>query len=232
MLATPDTNRHATLRQYQPLVARLARQLVARLPASVQLDDIVQAGMIGLMDAATRFKSDQGTQFETFATQRVRGAMLDELRSNDWVPRSVRRSQRAIDAAVRALEQSLGRVPLESEIAARLGLDLPGYRAILVDARASQVFRYEEWDGDGAGRASPPADPSADPLGQLEDKRLRGALVAAIEALPDRERLVMGLYYDQDLNFREIAAVLGVTESRICQLHTRAVERIRLAVPH
>jgi RNA polymerase sigma factor for flagellar operon FliA len=231
MNATLVRESHETLRQYQPMVTRLARQLIAKLPASVELDDIVQAGMIGLMDAATRFQPDQGTQFETFATQRVRGAMLDELRQNDWLPRSVRRNQRSIDRSIRALEQSLGRAPLESEIAAQLGLALPEYRAMLLDARMGQHMSYDDWDVDGEGAGDRLADPGKDPSGNLEDKRFRAALIAAIERLPERERNLMGLYYEQDLNFREIAVVLGVTESRVCQLHTQAVARIRSSLP-
>jgi RNA polymerase sigma factor for flagellar operon FliA len=227
--ATQARERNETVRRFQPLVARLARQLIAKLPASVELDDIMQAGMIGLMDAATRYQTDQGTQFETFATQRVRGAMLDELRQNDWLPRSVRRNQRAVDAAIHALEQDLGRAPLESEIAARLGVALVEYREILIDIRAGLIVSYEEWDeheGE-SGTSARHADPAADPLDRLEDKRFRATLVAAIETLPEREQHLMGLYYQHELNFREIAAVLGVTESRVCQLHSQAVSRIR-----
>jgi RNA polymerase sigma factor for flagellar operon FliA len=231
MHATLARQSNETLRQYHPMVTRLARQLVAKLPASVELDDIVQAGLIGLMDAATRYQADQGTQFETFATQRVRGAMLDELRQNDWMPRSVRKNQRSIDRSIRALEQELGRPPLESEIAARLGLSMKDYREMLVDARAGQILSYDDWDGEGESAGERLVDPHADPSGRLEDKRFRAALIAAIEQLPERERNLMGLYYEQELNFREIAAVLGVTESRVCQLHSQAVARIRAKIP-
>lgn len=220
------------LQRFAPLVSRLARQLVAKLPSCVELDDIVQAGMIGLMDAARRFNEGQGAQFETFATQRVRGAMLDELRQNDWAPRTVRRTQRALDAALHALEQRLGRAPFEREVAAELGLELAEYREMLVEARSGQVVSYEESeendDGETVARYS--ADASEEPPSRYEDRRLREALVAAIERLPERERQLMGLYYEQDLNFREIAAVLGVTESRICQMHTQAVARLRAGV--
>ena len=220
------------LQRFAPLVGRLARQLVAKLPPSVELDDIVQAGMIGLMDAARRFKEGQGAQFETFATQRVRGAMLDELRQNDWAPRTVRRTQRTLDVALRALEQRLGRAPFEREVAAELGLGLAEYREMVVEARGGQVVSYDESeendDGEVVARYS--ADSSGEPPSRYEDRRLREALVAAIERLPERERQLMGLYYEQDLNFREIAAVLGVTESRICQMHAQAVARLRASV--
>ena len=223
----------AIVQQFAPFVARLARQLTAKLPSSVELDDIQQAGMIGLMDAAQRFKDDQGAQFETFATQRVRGAMLDELRRNDWAPRTVRRTQRNLDRAISALEQRLGRAPAEREIANELWVSLAEYREMLVEARGGQVISADELHGE-ENRESPldrlPADAGDEPLARLEDRRLREGLVEAIEALPERERQLMGLYYEQDLNFREIAAVLGVTESRVCQMHTQAVARLRTKV--
>jgi RNA polymerase sigma factor for flagellar operon FliA len=228
-LVSPDCR---VLERFAPLVNRLARQLVARLPACVEMDDIVQAGMIGLMDAARRYKEDQGTAFETFATQRVRGAMLDELRQNDWAPRSVRRTQRALDAAIAALEQKLGRAPTEREIAAALGVGLGEYRAMLGEARGAQVVSCDDLDEEGEGSTLErlPAEASTMPHARLEERRFHEALVAAIEALPERERQLMGLYYEQDLNFREIAAVLGVTESRVCQMHTQAVARIRARI--
>ena len=229
-LALPDCQ--PVLETFAPLVTRLARQLAARLPASVELDDIVQAGMIGLMEAARRFESGHGAQFETFATQRVRGAMLDELRQNDWAPRTVRRTQRALDAAIHALEQRLGRAPLEGEVARELGVDFAEYRALVVQARSGQLVSYEELEegreGEATGRHR--ADAACEPQSQLEERRLREALVAGIEQLPERERQVTGLYYEQDLNFREIAAVLGVTESRACQMHSQAVARLRARV--
>ena len=225
--ATPDYDH--ILKRFSPLVTRIARHLVAKLPASVELDDIVQAGMMGLMDAASRYQPDQGTQFETFAAQRVRGAMLDELRQNDWAPRGVRKNQRRIEAAIGALAQRLGRAPRETEIAGELGVTLSGYQRMLGEAKGLQIFSFDdvEDEGDESGFARHPAAPGADPAAQLEDKRFRAALVESIDALPERERVLMGLYYEQDLNFREIAAILGVTESRVCQLHTQAIARLR-----
>ena len=218
--------------RFAPLVTRIARQLAAKLPASVELDDIVQAGMIGLMDAARRYKADQGAQFETFATQRVRGAMLDEVRQNDWAPRTVRRTQRALDAAIHAVEQRLGRAATEREIAGELGVSLADYRAMLVEARGGQIVSFDEIEENAEGEAVARhrSDESQEPHARLEERRFREALVSAIGELPEREQQLMGLYYEQDLNFREIAAVLGVTESRICQMHTQAVARLRARV--
>jgi RNA polymerase sigma factor FliA len=216
---------------HAPLVKRIAHHLLARLPANVQLDDLIQAGMIGLFDAIQRYEECQGTQFETYANQRIRGAMLDELRANDWLPRSVRKAQRRIENAIHALEQRLGRAPSETEIAREMGLGLADYQKALGEARGAQLVHIDEMGGEGeAGgyldRHLPGAE-AQEPGACLDERRFKEALVAAIGGLPERERLLMSLYYEEDLNFREIAAVLGVTESRICQLHTQTVARLR-----
>lgn len=215
--------------RYAPLVKRMAAHLFSRLPPSVQLDDIIQAGMIGLMDAAGRYRDDQGAQFETFAGQRIRGAMLDELRKNDWLPRSIRKAQRAVEAAMSRTEQRLGRQPAENEIATELGLSLSAYQSLLQEAHGSQLFYYQDFDEGGEEQFLDRncVDSRPDPQGILQDKRFRKVLAEAIDKLPDREKMLMGMYYEQDLNFREIAEVLGVTESRICQLHSQAVARLR-----
>jgi len=217
------------LKEYAPLVKRMAHHLLTRLPASVQLDDIMQAGMMGLIDAVSRYEESHGTQFETYATQRIRGAMLDELRANDWLPRSLRKTQRSIEGAISRTEQRLGRAPNESEIAKEMGVSLEDYQHMLGEAKGCQLLYAEDFNEDeGEGlleRRS--TDDDSDPLARLKDKRFREALVAAIEKLPEREKTVMGLYYEQELNLREIAAVLGVTESRVCQLHGQAVTRLR-----
>ncbi|HZQ62036.1 MAG TPA: RNA polymerase sigma factor FliA [Casimicrobiaceae bacterium] len=225
--AKVDTDKR--IAEFAPLVRRMAHHLAAKLPPSVEIDDIIQAGMIGLMDAAARFQEGQGAQFETFATQRIRGSMLDELRQNDWLPRSARKSLRRIEAAVHKLEQRLGRSPNEKEIAAELGESLESYQALLQEARGCELLHLEDFgrddDDDYLDRHCP--DQRSNPLELFHDARFRGALVKAIEALPEREKLLMGLYYEQDLNFKEIAAVLEVSESRVCQLHSQAVARLR-----
>ncbi|MDT3677586.1 MAG: RNA polymerase sigma factor FliA [Burkholderiaceae bacterium] len=223
-------DRHSAIERYGPMVRRMASQLIGRLPANVELDDLVQAGMIGLFDAMTRYETDRGAQFETFATQRVRGAMLDELRGSDWLPRSVRRNQRTVESAIHRAEQRLGRAPGETDIAEELGMALADYQHLLDDAKGAQLVHLADYDdGDGEegflDRNLPSRDD--DPQRILGDLRFRHALVAAIEKLPERERLVMGMYYEQDMNLKEIGAVLGVTESRISQLHSQAVARLR-----
>lgn len=217
-------------RDYAPLVRRLAHQMIARLPANVELDDMVQAGMIGLMDAVARFEQSQGVAFEVYAANRIRGAMLDELRANDWLPRSARKSQREIENAVRRLEGRIKRAPTETEIARELGISLADYQQMLNEARGAQLLYFDDLGG-GADNEDylerHVADEGADPSTILGDSRFRSALVMAIDQLPEREKLLMGLYYEQDMNLKEIGAVLGVTESRVCQLHSQAVARLR-----
>jgi RNA polymerase sigma factor for flagellar operon FliA len=221
---------NAMLKQYSPLVRRLAHQMIAKLPANVEIDDLIQVGMIGLSDALSRFDVAQGVQFETFATQRIRGAMLDELRGNDWMSRGDRRHQRSIEAAVHKLEQKLGRAPSEGEIAAELGMKLGDYQELLSKVRGTQLVYLEDMSGDEGDEDfldRHVADTEANPLSRLSDRKMREALVAAIENLPEREQYVMSMYYEHDMNLKEIAAVLGVTESRVCQLHSQSIARLR-----
>lgn len=220
------------LKQYSPLVRRLAHQMIAKLPANVEVDDLIQVGMIGLNDALSRFDAAQGVQFETFATQRIRGAMLDELRGSDWMSRGNRRQQRSIEAAVHKLEQQFGRAPQESEIAREMGLPLQEYQELLGKVRGTQLVYLEDMSGDDGDddyldRHMTP-DEDANPLGLLQDRRMREALVEAIKHLPEREQYVMSMYYEHDMNLKEIAAVLGVTESRVCQLHSQSIARLRV----
>ncbi len=217
------------VQRFAPLVKRIACHLMARLPASVQVDDLVQNGMLGLLDAIGRFDAGSGAQFEAYAAQRVRGAMLDGLRENDWLPRSLRRNCRRIEAAIAQLEQQQGRAPSEQELAEAMGMALADYQEMLQAARGHQLVYLEdlvsERGEDFLERHL--ADAGADPAKRFEDEDERQQLVRAIELLPERERLLMALYYEQELNLREIGAVLGVTESRVCQLHSQAVLRLR-----
>ena len=232
-----DTSGSARLlTEYTPLVRRLALQLIAKLPANVELDDLIQAGMMGLLDAAGRYQDDQGAKFETYASQRIRGAMLDELRANDWVSRGLRQSSRGVAKAVQVQEQKLGRAPTESEIAQELQLPLPDYQHLLQEIHGCQLVYYEDFDrndeensfldqqccGEGSDRGG-----SNGPLERLLESGLRHKLVEAIEAVPERERLLLSLYYEQELNLREIGAVLEVTQSRVCQLHSQVISRLR-----
>ena len=206
-------DRSAAVERYAPLVRRLASQMIAKLPANVELDDLIQAGMIGLMDALARYETGHGAQFETFATQRIRGAMIDELRGSDWLPRSVRRNQRAIETAVNAVEQRTKRPATETEI-----------------AHGGQLFYIDDFGGSDSEEGyldRHVGDEASDPVRVMSDERFRASLATAIENLPEREKQVMGMYYEHDMNLKEIGAVLGVTESRVCQMHSQAVARLR-----
>jgi RNA polymerase sigma factor for flagellar operon FliA len=229
--AKGQLDRNAMIRQYQPLVRRLAHHMMAKLPANVQVDDLIQVGLIGLSDALSRYEAGQGAQFETFATQRIRGAMLDELRENDWMSRGSRKSQKDIEQALHRLEHRLGRTPLESEIATEMGMSLSDYQSLLGKVRGTQLVYLEDMgrgqDDDDSFLDRHMADSDADPLNLLGDQRLRESLVAAIKLLPEREQLIMSMYYEQDMNLKEIALVMNVTESRVCQLHSQSIARLR-----
>jgi RNA polymerase sigma factor for flagellar operon FliA len=223
-------DRSAAVERYAPLVRRIASQMIAKLPANVELDDLIQAGMIGLIDALSRYETGHGAQFETFATQRIRGAMIDELRGSDWLPRSVRRNQRAIETAVNAVEQRTKRPATESEIAAHMGIALAAYQQMLGDAHGGQLFYIDDFGGSDSEDGyldRHVGDEASDPVRVMSDERFRASLATAIENLPEREKQVMGMYYEHDMNLKEIAAVLGVTESRVCQLHSQSIARLR-----
>ncbi len=210
--------------QYAPLVKRIAYHLLGRLPSSVQVEDLMQAGMIGLLEASRKFDFGKGASFETYAGIRIRGAMLDEVRKGDWAPRSVHRNTRMVSDAMRAVEARLGRDAKDHEVAAELDMSLEEYYAILSDTAGSKLFSFDDLLEAGA-----PADVQGgeEPLSGLQDERFRAALVEAIDGLPERERLLLSLYYDEELNLKEIGAVLGVSESRVSQLHSQCAARLR-----
>ena len=218
------------LTQYMPMVKRLAHHMMGRLPPSVEEDDIVQAGMLGLLDAISRYDEAQSAQFEAYAIQRIRGSMIDELRHSDWMPRSARQSMRKIEKAIGTLQHQLGRQPTEGEIAKAMQLPLETYQSLLGDARGHQLMYFEDFgesDESDSFLDKQSANESSMPLLQLLDANLRACIIAGIENLPEREQLLMSLYYEQELNLREIAEVFGVSESRICQLHGQAIARLR-----
>lgn len=224
--ADPD----ALLTQYMPMVKRLAHHMMGRLPPSVEEDDIVQAGMMGLLDAIGRFDEAQSAQFEAYAIQRIRGSMIDELRSADWMPRAARQTMRKIEASISSLQNKLGRQPSETEIAAAMNMPLADYQSTLGDARGHQLLYFEDFgesNEDDSFLDKQAAGDGSMPLPQLLDTRLRECIIAGINALPEREQQLMSMYYEQDMTLKEIATVFGVTESRICQLHGQAISRIR-----
>jgi RNA polymerase sigma factor for flagellar operon FliA len=229
-VATTEQEVEVRVRELAPLVKRIAHHMMAALPPSVEIDDVIQSGMMGLLDAARRYQESEGAQFETYAVQRIRGAMLDGLRQCDWLPRGVRRSLREVEKMISRLEQQNGRAPSEAELAKALDMPIAEYQRLLQDARGYQIVSYEDFsaDDDDSFLDRYAIDHDADPLHVLEDRGLREALVEGIDELPEREKLVMGLYYEQELNLREIGEVLGVSESRVCQIHTQAIARLRV----
>jgi RNA polymerase sigma factor for flagellar operon FliA len=212
--------------QHGPLVARIAHHLAARLPSSVDIGDLIQAGMIGLIEATRSYDSGQGAAFETYASIRIRGAMLDEIRRGDWVPRSVHRRARDAAATIRRIEQSTGRAASATEVAQAMDIPLPEYMRLIEDAARGQVLSLESRIED-QGELDTPATGGPTPQQVLERSQFGEELGKAIGQLPEREQLVLSLYYEQELNLKEIGAVLGVSESRVCQIHGQAMLRLR-----
>ena len=217
----------AMVMRHAELVKRIAYHLAGRLPASVEVSDLIQAGMLGLLEAASNYTADRGASFETYAGIRIRGAMLDALRKLDWAPRSVHRKARAAAAAMREVEAEFGREARDLEVAERMGVSLEEYHKIAHDAASCRVASLDETTGDDDSLLGRVEDESADPFQDATEEGFRAALVHAIRELPERERLVMSMYYDDELNLKEIGAVLKVTESRVCQLHGQALVRLK-----
>ena len=218
---------------YAPMVKYVAGRVGTGLPAHVDAADLVQAGIFGLLDAIDRFEPERGWKFETFAMQRVRGAILDDLRAQDWVPRSVRSKARAVQGALGRLEASLHRSPTDAEVAAEAGLTLPELHSMYKEMSMTSVIALDDLVGGDGGLSAADvlADEHApDPEAVLESAETRRLLAEAIAGLPERDRTVVSLYYFENLTLAEIGSVLGVTESRICQLHTRAVLRLRTRI--
>lgn len=211
------------------LVKRIAHHLAARLPSSVDINDLTQSGMIGLLEAASNFDASRGASFETYAGIRIRGAMLDDIRKHDWTPRSVHHKYRQVGEAINSIEAETGRAATAEEIAARMNVSLSEYHKILADSAGSRLFSFEETLEEPTMQRKPPSANTPGPEELLYDDQFREQLAASIDQLPERERLVLSLYYERELNLKEIGAVLDVSESRICQIHGQAVMRLRTA---
>lgn len=211
------------------LVKRIAHHLAARLPSSVEIDDLMQSGMIGLLEAASNFDPGRGASFETYAGIRIRGAMLDDIRKHDWTPRSVHHKYRKVTEAIHEIEAEFGRAAEPAEVADRLGISIDDYHKILSDSASSRLFSLDETLDEPNLHRPPPAAKTATPDEELFRSQFQDNLAEAIQRLPERERLVLSLYYEQELNLKEIGRVLDVSESRICQIHGQAVMRLRAA---
>lgn len=214
--------------QYAPLVKRIARHLMARLPSNVVLEDLIQAGMEGLLEALGKYDPGKGASFETYAGIRIRGAIIDEVRRGDWTPRSVHRNGRRVSEAIARVEARTGRDATDTEVAAELGIPIDEYHNLLQDSAESRLFSLDELSGSGEdsiGEQFAGDDPG--PEHRTQGGAFHRALADAIQNLPEREKLVLGLYYDEELNLKEIGQVLGVTESRVSQIHSQAAARLR-----
>jgi RNA polymerase sigma factor for flagellar operon FliA len=215
--------------QHADLVKRIAYHMVSRMPPNVEVDDLIQSGMIGLLDAAKHYSASKGANFETYAGIRIRGAMLDEMRKSDWTPRSVHRNMRELAEVVRKIENAEGQDANPAEIAAGMNLSIEEYHKLLQDAACCRVFSLDQMrlGDDDSSLPDHPRDEQPDPFERIEDSGFREAVASAISALPEREKLVLSMYYDDEMNLREIGEVLEVSESRVCQIHGQALVRLR-----
>jgi RNA polymerase sigma factor for flagellar operon FliA len=213
--------------QHAPLVKRIAYHLLNRLPDSVQVDDLIQAGMLGLLEAIKNYDVSQGASFDTYAGIRIRGAMLDEVRRSDWTPRSVHKKSRMVSDAIREIENRTGREARDVDVAEHLGIAMDEYNHILQDSSSCRLFSVEELAEDGDYYLDDVLDHEQGLVDGISREGFQRALAKAIMGLPERERLVIALYYDEELNLREIGEVLNVSESRVSQICTQAVLRLR-----
>lgn len=220
-------NGQQLVEQYAPLVKRIAQHLMARFPASVQIDDLIQAGVIGLLEASRNYDGSKGASFETYAGIRIRGSMIDEVRKGDWAPRSVHRNARKISQAIRTVESALGREATDGEIAEQLEVSLDDYYAHLKDSASSRLHSLDEVVSREESNDEPVDLAGPTPPQSMQEATLKQAVLSEIKNLPERERLVLSLYYDEELNLKEIGEVLGVSESRVSQIHSQSMLRLR-----
>ncbi len=222
-----QTDKTALLEQYTVLVKRIAYHLLARLPASVLVDDLIQSGMIGLLEASNNFDHSKGASFETFAGIRIRGAMLDEIRRGDWTPRSVHKNSRMVSEAIKELEATLGRDVTDTEVADKLDISLNEYHHILNDVSSGKIIGIDDLGVSEDSLISDENSTEDEPYNQIEQTVFKRALSDCISTLPERESIVLSLYYDEELNLREIGQVLDVSESRVSQIHSQAMHRLK-----
>lgn len=213
--------------QYAPLVKKVAQHLQGRLPATVMLDDLIQAGMIGLIEASQKFDGSKGASFETYASIRIRGAMLDEVRRYDWAPRSVHRNSRRVSEAIKTIEFRTGRDAKDSEIAEEMGVSLTEYNHYVQDTAGTKLFSFDEITGNEDSSFEVPDEDASEPDEAAEGNAFQKALAGAIANLPEKEQMVLALYYTEGLNLKEIGSVLNVSESRVSQIHSQAALRLR-----
>lgn len=228
---TSAINQHHLVEMHASMVKRIAHHLKGKLPASVMLEDLIQAGMIGLLEAAKKFDSSKGAAFETYAGIRIRGHMLDEVRRNDWVPRSVYKNSRLISEAIKKIENTSGRDAKDSEVAEELGISIEEYHSMLKDSVGGQLYGFEDLGVTDDTLSAEYSKNPQEPLAEVQRDDLNKTIIQLIQRMPEREQLVLSLYYEQELNLKEIGAVLGVSESRVSQIHSQAMHRLKARLP-
>jgi RNA polymerase sigma factor for flagellar operon FliA len=230
-----STLRNQLILDYSPLIRFVAQRIASRLPSNIDLDDLISAGVIGIMDAIDKYDPTRDNKFKTYAEFRIRGAILDELRSQDWVPRSVRDKAKKIEKTYAELEQKLGRTVSDTELSEALGLGLDDYYDMVSKVKAITLLSIDEITSpqqhDKRNLLECLENPNIkNPFSHLKSKNMRNVLMSHIDELPEKQRLVLSLYYYEELNLKEIGKILEVTESRVSQLHTQAVEKLRLKI--
>jgi RNA polymerase sigma factor for flagellar operon FliA len=228
----PQPLKEQIVLEHTPLIRYIVNRIAIRLPSHIDLDDLHNTGVIGLMDAIDKYDPEKNCKFKTYAEFRIKGAILDQLRSLDWVPRSIRQKSRRLEQAYSEVEQRLGRAATDGEIAESLGIRLDEFHFLLNQVRGISMVNLDELransDSDQPIYGDIFEDVKAEnPFASLKSRELRQAVAECISGLPEKERLVISLYYYEDLNMKEIGNVLGITESRVCQIHTKAVQRLR-----
>jgi RNA polymerase sigma factor FliA len=231
---TEGSERERTILAHLPQIKYIAQRIAVRLPPDVQLDDLISAGILGLLDAVEKFDKSKGVQFKTYAEVRIRGAILDSLRDLDWAPRSLRKRSKEVEEAYVRLEQRLGRSASDSEVADELNIDIASFHTLLDQLKSLNIGHFkvgrndhENADADDLPLRYVSAQEEESPFNICLKSELRQLLARLVEQLPEREQLVVALYYYEELTMREIGQILGVNESRVCQLHTRAMLRLR-----
>jgi len=225
--ATQLSSQDEMVERYAPLVKRIAYHLISRLPPSVQVHDLIQAGMVGLLEATRNYDATQGASFETYAGIRIRGSMLDEIRRSDWAPRSIHRKSRELSGAIHNVEVRTGREAGDTEVAREMDLTLDEYHKLLAQVSGSRVMNFDDIGLEEGGISEAVFDRSGDPTAGRQEGDLKQMLAGAIGSLPEREQLVLALYYDEELNLREIGEAIGVSESRVCQIRSQALARLQ-----
>jgi len=215
------------IKKYGGMVKQIAYHMMLRLPDTVQIEDIIQTGMIGLMEAAKNYNPDKGAKFETYASIRIRGTIIDELRKEDWIPRSVYKNARMVADAIKVLENKYGKDVKDTDVCKYLNISLSEYHKILLNSNGTRLFSIDELGVTGEYISDNLRDDREEPFSEAEKSEFKKELAQNIAELPERERVLLELYYDKELNLKEIGQVLNVSESRVCQLHSQAMLRLK-----